>query len=154
MRIISKSCYDAHTEPIFKSCYILPLNDMYLAEIGKITFQYQTGSLPDVFNNTFLRRNKIHDYDTRNASSFYVPKCRSNIRPFSFQYQDPSFFNSPSPDVVSSASVKLKKKQKLLEEKLADLARTRVIYSVNGRQSSLPPLPTVCITMRFTSEMK
>ena len=29
MRIISKSCYaDAHTEPIFKSCCILPLNDM------------------------------------------------------------------------------------------------------------------------------
>ena len=28
---------------------------MYLAEIGKIMFQYKTGLLPDVFNNTFLR---------------------------------------------------------------------------------------------------
>ena len=64
-------------------------------------FQYKTGSLPDVFNNTFLRRNQVHDYDTRNASSFHVPKCRTNIRRFSFQYQGPLFFNSHSPSVTS-----------------------------------------------------
>ena len=46
---------------------------MYLAEIGQIMFQYKTGSLPDVFNEKFLRRNQVHDYDTRNASSFHVP---------------------------------------------------------------------------------
>ena len=78
---------------------------MYQAEIGKIMFQYKTGSLPDVFSNTFLRRNQVHDYDTRNASSFHVPKCTTNIRHFSFQYQGPLFFNSLSPDVVSSVSV-------------------------------------------------
>ena len=44
--VISKSCYGAHTDPIFKNLCILPLNDMYLAEIGKIMFQYNTGSLP------------------------------------------------------------------------------------------------------------
>ena len=46
MRVISKSCYGAHTDPIFKTLCILPLNDMYLAEIGKIMFQYNTGSFP------------------------------------------------------------------------------------------------------------
>ena len=104
------SCYDAHTEPIFKSCCISPLNDMYLAELGKIMLQYKTGSLPDVFSNAFLRRNQVHNYDTRNASSFHVPKCRTNIRRFSFQYQGPLFFNSLSPDVVSSVSVSAFKK--------------------------------------------
>ena len=84
---------------------------MYLAEILKIMFQYKTGSLPDVFNNTFLRRNQVPDYDTGNASSFHVPKCRTNIRPFSFQHQDSLFFNSLSPDVVSSASVSTFKKR-------------------------------------------
>ena len=85
MRIISKSSYGAHTEPIFKNFGILPLNDMFPAEIiGKIMFQYKIGLLPNVFNNTFLRRNQVHDYDTRNASSFHVPKCRTNIRPLVF----------------------------------------------------------------------
>ena len=85
---------------------------MYLAdlEIGKIMFQYKTGLLPNVFNNSFLQRNQVHGYDTRNASSFHIPKCRTNIRRFSFQYQGPLFFNSLSPDVVSSVSVSTFKK--------------------------------------------
>ena len=48
MRIISKSCYDAHTEPVFKNLCILLLNDMYLTVIDKIMFQYKTGLLPDI----------------------------------------------------------------------------------------------------------
>ena len=59
MRISSKSCYDAHTEPTFKNFCISPPNDTYIVEIGKIVFQYKTGLLPDVFNNTFLRRNQV-----------------------------------------------------------------------------------------------
>ena len=57
MRVISKSCYGVHTDPIFKTLCILPLNDMYLAEIGKIMFQYNTGSFPFKcmrFSNFFL----------------------------------------------------------------------------------------------------
>ena len=51
------------------------------------------------------------NYDTRNASSFHVPKCRTNIRRFSFQYQGPLFFNSLSPDVVTLVSVSALKKK-------------------------------------------
>ena len=65
---------------------------MYLAEIGKIMFQYKTGLLPDIVHNTFLRRNQVDGYDTRNASSFHVPKCRTNKRHFSFQYTKVPFF--------------------------------------------------------------
>ena len=78
---------------------------MYHAEIGKIIFQYKTRVLPDTFNNTFLLRHQIHGYNTRNASSFHVPKCRTNIRLFSFWYQGPLFFNSLSPDIKNSNSV-------------------------------------------------
>ena len=96
---VTKHLFVVLTKPIFKSYCILPLNYMYLAEIGKIMFQYKTGSLPDVFNNTFLQRNQVHHYDTSNASSFHVPKCITNVRRFSFQYQGPLFFNLLSPDV-------------------------------------------------------
>ena len=48
--------------------------------------------------------------DTRNASSFHVPKCRTIIKRFLFQYQGPLFFNLLSPDVVSSVSVSTFKK--------------------------------------------
>ena len=52
-----------------------------------------------------IGRNHILSYDTRNASSLHVPKFKTNIRRFSFQYQGPLFFNSLSPDILSSVSV-------------------------------------------------
>ena len=41
----------------------------------------------------------------------FLIKCRTNIRHFSFQYQGPLFFNSLSPDIVSSVSVSTFKKK-------------------------------------------
>ena len=74
MTIITTSFYDAHTDPIFKNICILPLNDMYPTEIGKIMFQYKTVLLPDIFNNTFLRRHQVHSHDTRNARNTFTGK--------------------------------------------------------------------------------
>jgi len=37
-RIISKSAFDAHTEPIFKQLKILKLSDIYRSQIGKFMF--------------------------------------------------------------------------------------------------------------------
>ena len=54
LRIIIKSCYDAHTDPIFKNLRILLLNDMYQTEIGKVMFQYKSGLLPDIHLITLL----------------------------------------------------------------------------------------------------
>ena len=41
IRTISKSPFDAHTGPIFKELNILSLHNIYLAQIGKIMFQYK-----------------------------------------------------------------------------------------------------------------
>ena len=38
IRIISKSAFDAHTEPIFKQLKILKLSDIYRSQIGKLCF--------------------------------------------------------------------------------------------------------------------
>ena len=46
-RTAANTSYESHhTDPILKNLCILPIIDMYLAEIGKIMFQYNTGSLP------------------------------------------------------------------------------------------------------------
>ena len=80
MTIITTSFYDAHTDPIFKNICILPLNDMYLTEIGKIMFQYKTVLLPDIFNNTFIRRNQVHSHDTRNARNTFTGKAVKSVK--------------------------------------------------------------------------
>ena len=92
-------------------------NNIYLAQIGKIMFQYKAGLLPTCFENIFLLRSQIHVHNTRYANYFSLPKCKTNIRLFSFQYQGPKFFNSLSHEIQNSpniASFKHKLKRFLL----------------------------------------
>ena len=105
IRTISKSPFDAHTGPIFKELNILSLHNIYLAQIGKIMFQYKAGLLPTCFENIFLLRSQIHVHNTRNANYFSLPKCKANIRLFSFQYQGPKFFNSLSHEIQNSPNI-------------------------------------------------
>ena len=122
VRTISKSPFDVHTGPIFKKLNILPLHNIYLAQIGKIMFQYKAGLLPTCFENIFLLRSQIHVHNTRNANYFSLPKWKTNIRLFSFQYQGPKFFNSLSHEIQNSpniASFKHKLKLFLLSKKFS-----------------------------------
>ena len=105
IRTISKSPFDAHTGPIFKELNILSLHNIYLAQIGKIMFQYKAGLLPACFENIFLLRSQIHVHNTRNANYFSLPKCKTNIRLFSFQYQGPKFFNSLSHEIQNLPNI-------------------------------------------------
>ena len=46
-RTAANTSYESHhTDPILKNLCILPIIDMYLAEIGQIMFKYKTGLLP------------------------------------------------------------------------------------------------------------
>ena len=84
IRTISKSSFDAHTGPIFKELNILSFHHIYLAQIGKIMFQYKAGLLPACFENIFLLRSQFHDHNTRNANYFSLPKCKTSIKDQNF----------------------------------------------------------------------
>ena len=92
--IISKSAFDAHTEPTFEQLKILKLSDIYRSQIDKFMFSFKKGPLPDAFSEIFLLTNQIHHYNTRNSISFYLFSCRTNIRQFAIRFQGPKFFNS------------------------------------------------------------
>ena len=69
--IISKSAFDAHTEPIFKQLKILKLSDIYRSQIGKFMFSFKKGLLPDAFIELFLLTNQIHHYNTKSSFTYY-----------------------------------------------------------------------------------
>ena len=96
IRIISKSAFDAHTEPIFKQLKILKL--------GKFMFSFKKGLLPDAFSEMFLLTNQIHHYNTRNSNSFYLFSCRTNIRQLAIRFQGPKLFNSFSTEIQNADS--------------------------------------------------
>ena len=54
IRIVDKSAYDAHTEPIFRKLKIFPFDKIYSFHLGKFMYLYYKVMLPPSFNNFFL----------------------------------------------------------------------------------------------------
>ena len=68
---------------------------------------YKNNLLPHCFDFSLLHVYQVHNYNKRNASAFYVPYCRTNIRQFSVNYQGPKFFNTLSSDVCNALSISI-----------------------------------------------
>ena len=83
IRIVDKSYYNAHTEPIFKKLNLLKFQDIHLLHLGQFMFSFKNSILgPRKFKNIFTTNNQIHNYNTRHANSFrqyhYVEQISGN----------------------------------------------------------------------------
>ena len=107
IRIVSRSSFDAHANPIFVSLRILKFEDIIKLQIGKVMYFYKNGLLPDSFNDMFLLNCDIHSYNTRSKNSFRLPYCRTNVRKFSLRFQGPKIFNSLSSEIQNASSTAL-----------------------------------------------
>jgi len=80
IRVISLSSYNAHTEPIFKKCSILPLEKLITFFNLQIMQHYKQGFLPNSFDNTWItnqeRRNKDIQITLRNDQLLTIPFVR------------------------------------------------------------------------------
>ena len=102
IRIISKSDFDAHTEPLFKNLKILKFQDIYSFHTLKFMYLLKEGFLPNMFNEMFLLTNQLHSYNTRNSNSFHIFYCRTNIRQFGIRFRGPKLFNSLPIDIQNT----------------------------------------------------
>jgi len=105
IRIVNKSYYNAHTEPIFKKLDLLKFQDIQLMCLGQFMFSFKNAIFPRKFENIFTVNNQIHCCNTRHANFFHLPLCRTNIQQFSVFFQGPKFFNSLSPEISGSSSL-------------------------------------------------
>ena len=99
VRAISRSAFDAHTEPIFKSLKFLKFENIVSLQVAKIMYLYKNGQLPESFNNMFFTGEEIHNYNTRNKIFFRLPSCRTNLRKFSLRFQGPKIFNTINDEI-------------------------------------------------------
>ena len=107
IRIVSRSSFDAHANPIFVSLRILKFEDIIKLQIGKVMYLYKNGFLPNSFNDMFSLNCDVHSYNTRSKNSFRLPYCRTNVRKFSLRFQGPKIFNSLSPEIPNASSTAL-----------------------------------------------
>ena len=90
----------------FKEHGILKFFDIYFYQIGNFMYLFKKGLLPNYFRNMFTLASQLHSH-TRNCNLYYIPPCRTNIRNFSIRFQGPKFFNSLSPEIQNSESIRL-----------------------------------------------
>ena len=75
VRIITNSKYNAHTEPIFKSLYLLKVEDIFKLQILKFYFRHRNHSLPNYFQNIeYNRISDRHTYNTRQRNLMQINK--------------------------------------------------------------------------------
>ena len=99
VRTISRSAFDAHTDPIFKSLKLLKFENIVFLQVAKIMYIYKNGLLPESFKNMFFTGREIHNYNTRNKNFFRLPSGRTNVRKFSLRFQGPKIFNSINDEI-------------------------------------------------------
>ena len=88
--------------------YIFPLPYIVISEIGirfYNQFNFSTGNLPPKFDSFLSVNDSIHSYNTRHASFFWLPLCRTNIRQFSISFQGRKFFNTLSYEIKNTPTL-------------------------------------------------
>ena len=125
VRLISKSKYLAHTEPIFKMLEILPFEN--ILQYNKTTFIQQViyKHAPTTFHNLWLKNRDIRlnmDRELRNDDDLYLPVAKTDsISRFPY-FNCPKLWNNlpPTLQIVRNAIEFKKDLKKSLLEKLAE----------------------------------
>ena len=77
VRIITRSHYLEHSEPLFNHLYILPFKKLVIHRIALLMFKYSIGVLPTPIHSLFTRNDDYHHYNTRNRDSLLIARGNS-----------------------------------------------------------------------------
>ena len=80
IRIISKSAYLEHTEPLFKQLKILPIRKEYLYCVAQFMYKWNNGHFPKIFDQMFSYNSTYHGYFTRTSTHLCIPRHNLNVR--------------------------------------------------------------------------
>ena len=76
LRIISKSKYNAHTEPLLKLHNILKIPDILTLQTLKFFYKFNKNELPAYMQNwPLIPSNAIHQHNTRRADNIHMFRC-------------------------------------------------------------------------------
>ena len=80
MRIICNAKYNSHTDPLFKSCGILKLEDLYLQQSLLFVFDFLSNNLPVSFTDLFKFNRDMPDARlTRQSDLLHIDRCQSKF---------------------------------------------------------------------------
>jgi hypothetical protein len=104
VRILTNSEFRAHTAPLFNELKLLDIYNLNVFYTAKFMFSYHNHLLPPSFQNLFVTSHQIHNYNTRNASSYRSYACNTNVKQFTALFQGPKIWNSLPDDIKNTES--------------------------------------------------
>lgn len=94
VRIITKSKYNAHTNPHFKKLCILKIHDLCALHDLKFCYKFENKMLPEYFLLDMLQRNTyIYNQNVRRNNTYRLPAVSHEFARFSMYYKFPKIFN-------------------------------------------------------------
>ena len=94
LRLICNASYRSHTDAMFRENRILKITDLYKLQLGCFMYNIDINDTPAVFKEMFQKNNVIHDYSTRQANDFHLPKNRTHFGNKTFMFTGPKMWNS------------------------------------------------------------
>ena len=78
VRVISKSKFNAHTDPLFQNLQILKIEDPHKLNVLKFYYKLIHKNIPQYFHTIVIlaQHSHIHSYPTRNNKKLVAPKIR------------------------------------------------------------------------------
>jgi len=102
VRIITKSKYNSHTDPIFRNIGVLKLEDILHLQEWKFYYKLLNGNLPQYFSRfTFRRQLDLHPYPTRDRHLLVIPQLRYQFSKSSIKNRLPQLLNQAPESILS-----------------------------------------------------
>ena len=77
VRLINGVRRRTHTDPLFKKCRILKLQQIYVYTVQSFMYKFNNNMLPEIFTDLFQRNRNVHSRNTRNGYLFRPPLIRT-----------------------------------------------------------------------------
>ena len=117
IRIVNKKDYDKPSMPLFKEMRILQLPDLIYLNTANMMYKVCNELAPGRISSMFRLSSSVHQYKTRQHSTLYIPKFKTNAKQFTFQVVGSQLWNSLSSEIKSCktlSSFKYKLKQTII----------------------------------------
>jgi hypothetical protein len=109
--IITKSKWNAHTTPLFRSKNILKICDINSLQVGCFVYKATHNILPPSFCNYFMLNSDVHDHYTRKSSDIHSLESRTSIRQYNVRLYGIKIWNSIPTDIKQSKSIHIFKRK-------------------------------------------
>ena len=93
LRIITKSSYLSHSEPMFYRLKTLKIQDIHTLQTGIFMYKYTHKQLPSLFNDFFNLNSNIHSYPTRHSTDYHLENPKTIIAQKSVRHHGPDTWN-------------------------------------------------------------